>query len=253
MQLHQMNENSSSGERVNVGFNCSLKRISLFVLCLLLSGCQATKVLTPAIVTACGTSTTYLSDWWARVPDPNAIQYDPMGGYQLLYWLDDANNVCHGNPGSNGQPGVAVIKAFSSQAWESAKNESPVTPDQLKAFQAIPVPLDKYLGSGMHFVQFYNTLARNRSDSKAFRFSNVEISIPNVIEVGQRSCIFPIVLRVTNLASLPSQNPPNPNSQDPNICKVRAIPRETTMSEEDRKHYDAGSFPHGTEIFNVPE
>jgi hypothetical protein len=35
------------------------------------------------------------------------------------------------------------------------------------------------------------------------------------------------------------------------MCKVRAMPRELAMSEEDRKKYDAGKFSQGTKIIEV--
>jgi hypothetical protein len=248
-----MNQHLQRAERSIAGRNRLLWRTVVLMLCLSVNGCEATKVLTPAIVNACGTSTTYLSDWWARVPDNNVVQFDPMGGYQFVYWIDDANNVCHGNPGTNGQTGVAAIRAFNANADDLANHGSTVTPQQLKTFQEIPVLLDKYAGSGLHFVQIYNNLVRDRKDGKAMKFPSGILSIPNVIEVGQKSCIFPINLRVADTLPLPPFSGDHHSTQSPDKCKVRVMPRETPMSEEDRKKYDAGNFSHGNEIFSVPE
>ena len=187
------------------------------------------------------------------MPD-ESVQFDPMGGYQFVYWIDDANNVCHGNPGINGQPGMAVLKASNPKAYELSNNQSVVTMEQLKAFQEIHVPLDKYSGSGLHFVQFFNNLVRMRNDGKAVRFPlmNGGVSIPNVIEVGKNSCIFPVGLRAVDLPlPLPSAPHSDTNAQDQSMCKVRAMPREVAMSEEDRKQYDAGNFAQGTEFVEV--
>lgn len=227
--------------------------ILFLISCLLICGCETSKVLTEAIVAECGTSTTYLSGWWTRMPDM-PVQFDPMGGYQFAYWIDDADNVCHGTPGINGQPGIAVIKASKPKAFELAGNESFVTMEQLKAFQEIPVPLDKYQGSGLHFVQFFNNLVRTRNDGKAVKFPvmNGEVSIPNVIEVGKKSCIAPVALRTVNLPlPLPNPLPADLNIQSADMCKVRAMPLEVTMGEEDRKRFDAGNFAQGTKIVEV--
>ena len=250
-----MTNKAASTNHKKININDVLSRIIFLASCLFVNGCETTKVLTDAIVVGCGTGTIYLSDWHAGVPD-NSVQYDPMGGYQFAYWIDDANNVCHGNPDINGQPGIAVIKAFKPQANELARNQSFVTLEQLKTFQEIPVPLDNYAGSGLHFVQFFNDLARGRNDGKAMRFPglNGTVSIPNVIDVGKKSCIFPLVSRVIDLpVPLPADplHQPDTHSQDPEMCKVRAMPREVTMSVEDRKKYDAGNFAQGTKIFEV--
>ena len=232
----------------------ALVRPFLLVLCLLIHGCATTKIVTDSLVVGCGTGTVYLKGWYSGVPD-SQVMFDPIGGYEFYYWIDEGNNVCHGNPGTNGQPGVAVIKAFKLKADEAARNNSTVSADQLKDFQEIPVSLDHYSGSGLHFVQFLGTLARTRSDGKAMKFPGLTatISTPDVIEVGKKSCTVPVALRLNDPPlPLPSFNGPDPNSQDPGKCKVRTMPHEATMTEEDRKKYDSGLFAHGTEIYEVP-
>lgn len=53
--------------------------IVLLIFCLFTSGRQTISVLTEAALSGCGTSTVYLSGWWASVPDKSVISYDPMG------------------------------------------------------------------------------------------------------------------------------------------------------------------------------
>lgn len=223
----------------------------LLVLCLFASGCATTAVLKDAALYSCGTNTVYLSGWRANTPDQSSIEIDPMGGYQFAYWVDDAGNACHGDPGRNGQAGPAVITAYKPKADELAANQSSITEEQLKAFQEITVSFDNYSGSGLHFVQFNNTVWRSRSDGKTFKGnSNGVISIPTVTEIGSKSCIAPVEFHAIQTIFLSSRGPAT--SQDPDRCRVRAMPSGAAMSEEDRKKYDVFDLTHGTEIFKVP-
>jgi len=228
-------------------------RFSIFLLfCLIASGCTTTEVLKDAALYSCGTNTVYLSGWWTNAPD--VIERDPIGGYQLVYWVDDAGNACHGDPGRNGQVGPASMNAFKPKAYELADNSSSITEEQLKAFQEIPVSLDNYSGSGLHFVQFLSTIWRNRSDGSTYRVRPLDaaVSIPTITEIGSKACIAPVAFRFPMTAFLPSPDPvTSQDSQDPNRCKVRAIPSDGTMSEEDRKQYDVFNLTHGTEPFEV--
>jgi hypothetical protein len=180
-----------------------------------------------------------------------------MGGYLFAYWIDDANNVCHGNPGVNGQPGKAVIKAYNPQARDLAVNNATVTPNQLKAFQEVVVSFNTYVGNGLHFVQTYVNLIRYRDTGQAVKVSGLDgdVSIPNVVNIGDNACLIPILLRTNGFPSpVPLPNPagPNQNTQDPNMCKVRVMPSSLTMTEQERVSFDPDTFQHGTEIFEVP-
>lgn len=223
----------------------------LLVLCLFASGCATTEVLKDAALYSCGTNTVYLSGWWTNVPDKSKVEIDPMGGYQFVYWVDDAGNACHGDPGRNGQAGPAVITAYKPKAYELAANQSSITEEQLKTFQEITVSFDNYSGSGLHFVQFNNTFWRSRSDGNTFKAnSNGVISIPTVTEIGSKACIAPVSFHAIHTMFLPSQG--TATLQDPDRCRVRAMPSGAAMSEEDRKKYDVFDLTHGTEIFDVP-
>lgn len=221
----------------------------LLVLCLFASGCTTTAVLTDAALNSCGTNTVYLNSWQTNISDKSTIVDDPMGGYQLVYWVDNAGNACHGDPGVNGQTGPALIHAYRPQLDILAAKGSSITEEQLKTFQEIPVSFDNYAGYGLHFVQFYNTFMRVRADGtilNTWRHGAVA-SIPIVTEIGNKACIAPVAFRAALEVPIPIAT-----SQDPNECRVRAMPSGATMSEADRKKYDALNLPHGTEYFNVP-
>ncbi len=232
----------------------ALLQIFLLLISLLIESCASAKILTQAALADCNTSTVYLGAWWNHVPDTVSIQLDPMGGYQFAYWVDDAGNVCHGDPGKNGQLGPAVLKAYRPQAFALADKGTILSADRLKELQEIPVPLDPYAGSGFHFVQLYNNLWRMRSDGQTFRSTVTgPLSIPNVIEVGSRACVAPVSLLASGFGAviLPSSNK-DAVRQDPNHCKVRTMPVDINMSEAARKKYNAMALPHGGEIYNVP-
>ena len=221
-------------------------------LCLLVSGCQTMTVLKDSALYNCGTSTVYLSGWWSNLQDKPSIESDPMGGYRFVYWVDDGGNVCHGNPGINGQPGPAVITTYKPQAYAAAISGAVITTEQLNAFQEIPAPYDNYSAAGLHFVQFYNTLWRQRADGKTYQLRSPGMSsIPNVIEVGSKSCVAPVALRAAMMAFLPSPLS-SADGQSPDKCRVRAMPAAGTMGEVDRKGYDVINLPHGDEVYEVP-
>ncbi|MBI5449814.1 MAG: hypothetical protein HY940_00500 [Gammaproteobacteria bacterium] len=225
----------------------------LLALCLTVSGCATTAVLKDAALAACGSDTVYLSGWWAKAADQQSIQVDPMGGYQFAYWIDEAGNACHGEPGRNGQLGPAVVNAFRQQAYDLASNREVITEQQLKSFQQIPVSYANYSGSGLHFAQFNNTLLRLRSDSTSFKSTTTGVmSIPEVTEIGSKACVAPAAFHVMQTMFVPTMPAIPAGAQDPDHCKLRALPTTAAMSEDQRKQYDAAMLPHGTEIFNVP-
>lgn len=225
--------------------------ILLLFLCLFAGGCETTAVLKNAAFYSCRTGNVYLSGWWNNVQDQPSIAVDPIGGYQFAYWVDDGGNVCHGDPGRNGQPGPAVITAFKPQAYNAAIYRSSITAEQLKSFQEIPVSFDNYSGSGLHFVQFYNTLWRARGNGETYKLRMDGMnSIPNVIEVGSKACVTPVAYQTAMMAYL-SSPVSSVSSQDPNKCKARAMPFAVTMSADERKKYDVTKLPHGSEVYQV--
>jgi len=242
------------GGAYSVFLGKSIRGSSIIILLLLFifAGCCPIVVNKDAVLNSCGTNTIYLSGWWTNLADKSATEYDPVGGYQFAYWVDEAGNACHGNPGINGQVGPAVINAFKPETYELALNQSSITEEQLKSFQEISVPFDNYSGSGLHFVQFYNKYIRIRSDGKIFKTADATISIPTVTVIGSKACIAPVAFHSIQTLFLPAVISQDPLTQDPNRCKVRAFPSDVIMSEEGRKKYDVMNLPHGTEIFEVP-
>ena len=221
------------------------------VLGLAIGGCSTAVVLKDAALAACGSSTVYLNGWYAGVADPAAVENDPIGGYQLVYWIDDAGNACHGDPSRNGQPGPAAIIGFRSQARAAAQTQAVITLEQLRQFQEIPLSLAYYSGSGPHFAQFYNTIWRSRADGTTFQSNSAGVlAIPDVVEIGSKACTAPIAFRVPQVLPLPSMAPSS--TQDPVRCKVRARPSGPAMSEAERKAANVFSLPNGTVVFNVP-
>jgi hypothetical protein len=227
-----------------------LALIALVTCCGLVSSCRTATVLTDAALYSCGTSTVYLNGWWASIHDQSGLEFDPIGGYQFTYWVDEAGNACHGDPGRNGQVGPAVLQAFKVPAYQAANSGSATTAEQLKSFQEIPVAFDKYSGSGMHFVQFLNKFKRSRADGKVDRVDDT-FSVPIIVDVGSKACVAPVAFRVNFLAVLPG-SPNTASGQDPTRCRVRAFPIDSTMTEENRKKYHVVDLPHGKDIFEVP-
>lgn len=221
----------------------------LLVLSLLAGGCTTTAFLTEAALDRCGTNTVYLNRWQANIPDKPTIDNDPVGGYLLVYWVDDAGNACHGEPGANGQTGPAQIRAYRPQLDTLAARGSPITEEQLKTFQEIPVSFDHYAGSGLHFVQFYNTFARSRADGTILdtRQHGAAVSIPMVAEIGNNACMAPVAFRAA--LEVPASVG---TLQGANWCRVRAEPSGAAMSEDNRKRYDVLNLPQGTHFFVVP-
>ncbi len=234
------------------GADRAMRRLApVALLCLSVAGCSTTLVLKDAVLAACGTSTVFLSSWWARVPASPPVQNDPMGGYQFAYWVDDAGNACHGDPGRNGQVGPAVVVAQVPAARNAATAQAAITPQQLAAFQEIPVAFANYAASGPHFVQFNNTLWRGRADGKTFSTrSNGVMSIPAVTVIGSNACYGPVAFKVVQTLFLPTPLPAT--GQDPARCRVRAMPSGASMTQAELERVDVLGLPHGTEIVEIP-
>src|SRR6185295_8205405 len=100
---------------------------------------------------------------------------------------------------------------------------SQITPTQLSAFQEIPVSYANYSASGLHFVQFYSTAFRMRSDESIWTTkSNGTFGETVVTDIGQHSCLTPIAFKVNQTPFLPVSS--SSAAQDPVRCRVRASP-----------------------------
>lgn len=246
-----MRMDTSSTNPTSIAVPAMRRLAAVAMLCLSAAGCSTGVVLKDAVLGACGTSTVFMGDWWTRVPASPPVQNDPMGGYQFVYWVDNAGNVCHGDPGRNGQVGPAVVAAQLPAARNAAAAQAVITPQQLEAFQKIPVAFANYSASGPHFAQFNNTLWRGRADGKTFSTrSNGVLSIPAVTNIGSNACFGPVAFKVVQTLFLPTPLPTT--GQDPARCRVRAMPSGASMTQADLEKFDVSSLPHGTEIVEIP-
>lgn len=224
--------------------------ISALGLCAAMTGCRTSAVLKDAAFASCGTSTAYLSGWWADLPSQSPPNHDPFGGYVFAYWVDDQDNVCSGDPGRNGVVGPAVIAAQTLAASAALAANVPITPEQLSAFQQIPMSFRNYEGSGLHFVQFYTTSIRMRADGSVWsNRSDGVYGAPVVTDIGQRSCLTPVAFKVSQGPLLPSFS--DTSVQDPVRCRVKVAPVPTAMTKQELAAFHVLDLPHGGDVHDV--
>jgi len=215
------------------------------------AGCESAAILADAAFAGCGTSTAYLSGWYADLPAQSQIDYDPIGGYVFAYWIDDLGNVCSGDPGRNGEVGPAVIPAQTPAARAAIAANSQITPAQLSTFQEIPVPYANYSATGLHFVQFYGTAFRLRSDGSIWTTqSNGTFGATTVTDIGQGSCLKPVAFKVNQTVFIPPN--PTPGAQDPVRCRVKAMPASAAMSQQELQAFHVVDLPHGLALHDHP-
>jgi hypothetical protein len=188
-------------------------------------------------------------------------QYDPIGGYLFLYWLDDQGNVCSGQPGVSGQPGAVYVSAFKQQARDLANTGATITSSQMMDFQKIPYRVASYMAStqasGYHFVQYGNNLIRTRDDGKVYRISagGLAFSVPLMISLDTTNTLFPMhpdkqVKCSQDFVPLPDLG--RPQGQNPDMCGTRALPVSDSMSYPESIKYCLINLPHGTTWWNIP-
>jgi hypothetical protein len=210
-----------------------------------------------------------LDSFWFNVEGGGVSQadkitpdYDPIGGYLFLYWLDDNGNVCSGQPGVSGQPGAVYIAAFKQQAWALANTDTSIPTSQMVDFQKIPYRVSSYItstqASGVHFVQFGNRLIRTRADGKVHRFSSdaLGFSVPLIISIDTTNTLFPIhpdkQVNCSQGYSVPLPNLGRPAGQHANMCGTRALPVSSSMDYQESVKYCMINLPHGTTWWNIP-
>jgi len=226
------------------------KRVAALSICVALAGCQGAEVLRQVALAGCGTSTAYLNNWWADLPEPAQVDHDPIGGYVFAYWIDDQGNVCSGDPGRNGEVGPAVVAALTPAAGAAIAANAPVAASELSAFQQIPVSFANYSASGPHLIQFYNTTYRTRSDGAVWTSrSNGVFASPIVSDIGQQSCFAPVANKVNQTVFLPSL--PTSGTQDPVRCRVKAKPSPSGMSEQELQAIHIVDLPHGGNLRDI--
>jgi len=210
-----------------------------------------------------------LESFWYNVEGGGVSQadkitpdYDPIGGYLFLYWLDDHGNVCSGQPGVSGQPGAVYVSAFKQQAWDVANTDTTITISQMVDFQKIPYRISSYIAntqaSGLHFVQFGNRLIRTRADGKVHRFGSdgLVFSVPLLISIDTTNTLFPMhpdkQVNCSQGYSVPLPDLGRPAGQNPDMCGTRALPDLDSLNYQESVKYCMINLPHGTTWWNIP-
>ena len=183
-----------------------------------------------------------LTQYYARVPATTPIAVDPIGGFALFFWVDPEGIVCHGAPGSSGQPGPAAIEAAKPAAVQDAKTNTVVVSTQLLVYQLIPYSLSEYLSSGAsgyHLFQFDNVLWRDRSSGEALRdLAKHYYSFPQAVDIGS----LPMTLKpelawgktdceVGEFIVIPDAGRDS-SGQHPTQCRSKAFPSSAVDAEE---------------------
>ena len=249
-----------------------LKRL-LLACALFVSGCTSSKPpeFRTGFVFPGSENVLSLGGFWFNVEgggvaqaDKITPQYDPMGGYLFLYWLDDKGNVCSGQPGVSGQPGAIYVAAFKQQAWDLANTEAMITSSQMLDFQKIPYRVASYItstqASGLHFVQYGNRLIRIREDGKVYRLGGGELtfSVPLIMSTDTTNTLFPMhpdkQVKCSSEfgAPLPLPDFGRPPGQNPEMCGTRALPVSDSMSYLESVKYCLINLPQGTTWWNIP-
>ena len=110
-----------------------------------------------AVAMTSGCTYVSLTHFYDRVPAATPIAIDPIGGYLLLYWIDDQGVACHGSPGISGQPGPAALAGARPAAIQDAIANAAITPSRLAEYQLISYNLGDYSktnASGLHYFEF---------------------------------------------------------------------------------------------------
>jgi len=246
-------------------------KLLLLALALLLGGCSSSSKppeLKTGFVFPGSEDVISLGGFWFNVEgggvsaaDKITPQYDPIGGYLFLYWLDDKGNVCSGQPGVSGQPGAVYVAAFKQQARDLANTGAAITSSQMMEFQKIPYRVDSYRtttqASGYHFVQYGNNLIREREDGKVYRISagGLAFSVPQILSLDTTNTLFPMhpdkqVKCFQDVVPLPDLG--RPAGQNPEMCGTRALPVSDSMSYPESVKYCLINGPHGTTWWHMP-
>jgi hypothetical protein len=197
-----------------------------------------------------------LTHFYDQVPAATPIAIDPIGGYLLLYWIDEQGAACHGSPGISGQPGPAALSVARPPAIQDAVAVASIPASRLADYQFIAYNLGDYSttnASGLHFFQFDNLLWRQRSNGQGFRDSaSHHYSAPQVIDIGNRPpTIYPVYAwghqdceQSEFIATGdPLQEQP---SQHPTQCRRRALPASSAVPEGGPFAYCLKRLPEGS-------
>lgn len=255
--------------RHKIGLTASL---ALLAFALLIGGCTSSRPpeFRTGFVFPGSENVISLDGFWFNIEgggvsqaDKITPQYDPIGGYLFLYWLDDQGNVCSGQPGVSGQPGAVYVAAFKQQAWDLASMDATITGSQMLDFQKTPYRVASYIAgtqaSGLHFVQYGNRLIRMREDGKAHRLGSGDLSfsVPLIISMDTTNTLFPIHpdknVHCSDVAApVPLPDLGRPKGQHPDMCGTRSLPVSDSMNYQESVKYCMINLPHGMTWWNIP-
>lgn len=147
-----------------------------------------------------------LKDWWKDVATSVEIGVDPLGGAIYLFWLDDEGNICHGDPGTTGQPGLVLIMPSNfGELRTLRRSDATITIEELARLRNDTYDIGLYTGQGMHFVIYRNQIWRERSVGMVFEdFANIQSSYP--IDVNLSDYITPNYLLPNAMLRLNNYN-----------------------------------------------
>jgi hypothetical protein len=238
----------------------------LLFFALLISGCTSSRPpeFQTGLVFPGSENTVSLGGFWFNIEGGGVSQadkitpnYDPIGGYLFLYWIDDKGNVCNGLPGVSGQPGAAYVKAYKQQAWDAADINTAITDSQMLDLQKIPYSINPYLAdtqaSGPHFVQYGNRVIRSRDNGIVYRLGSGELaySVPLVMSVDTTNTLFPYHPDKQAHCNADSGGVPlpsldtRPTGQNPDMCTTRALPAATSLNYQESLNYCLVNLPKG--------
>ena len=209
-----------------------------------------------AVATTSGCTYVSLTHFYDRVPAPTPIAIDPIGGYLLLYWIDEQGVACHGSPGTSGQPGPAALSGAKPAAIQDAVTGTVITASRLADYQLIAYNLGDYSktnASGLHFFQFDNLLWRDRSTGQGFRDSaSHHYSEPQVMDIGNRpDTLYPVYAwghpdcEQGEFFAIGDPLREQP-SQHPTQCRRRALPASSAVPESSLFAYCLKRLPEGS-------
>ena len=208
-----------------------------------------------AVAMTSGCTYVSLTHFYDRVPAATPIAIDPIGGYLLLYWIDDQGVACHGSPGISGQPGPAALAGARPAAIQDAIANAAITPSRLAEYQLISYNLGDYSktnASGLHYFEFDNLLWRDRGNSQGFRDSaSHHYSEPQVIDLGNRpQTLYPVYAwghpdcehgEFFAIGDPLREQP----SQHPAQCRRKALPVSSAVPENGLFAYCVKRLPEG--------
>jgi hypothetical protein len=198
------------------------------------------------LLSACGEYTVYLNIWYGISEEVDTTNFDPIGGYLYLYWIDENGQVCHGTPGEDAQLGPYQLYALT-EVGDQAINDGSIIPDeQLEALQTIPFEGEEYTGTGLHFAQFASWKWRERETGYCYSVSSGFLhSIPEVVDIQGPFCIMPVKASAfpdclgggSGALGLPSGDIFGNSPSETEGCQVRVQPSALDMTLQERVDY----------------